>query len=444
MRLLRDMLYGLVIAVTSPVWGLSMLRSGKWRTDWRGRFGHVSREGSEAAIGLGGRRTVMIHAVSLGEVNATREMVRRLDEELGDQVRIVITATTNTGFDRAKELYGDKLAVLRYPFDFSRSVGRFLDAVRPDVVALVELEVWPNFVEACVRRSIPVCVVNGRLSERSFRRYRPVRWLMRRSFASLAKCGVQTAAYRKRFIGMGAAEDRVIITDSMKWDTAKVMEPTEVKGVDEMARAMGIDRGKPVVVAGSTGPGEEALLLKGKPAGVQLVLAPRKPERFEEVAGVIEGWSGETERTGAKPPAAGVVRRSRHADGAERAIDGTEVFLLDTMGELRKAYALADVVIVGRSLIDLYGSDPIEPIALGRPTLIGPRYGDFTDIVETFNGEEGIIVTDQPWKMASELLKDRERARQLAVNGRRVILSRQGATERHVRIVKDVLNNMKA
>ena len=429
MPLLRDLMYGLVIAATSPVWMVSMLRSGKWRTDWRGRFGHVKGMGSEAASGGAGGKTIMIHAVSLGEVNATREMVRRIHEQLAGQGRIVITTTTNTGFDRAVELYGKQHTVLRYPFDFTRSVRRFLNAVQPDVVVLVELEVWPTFVEECAKRAIPVCVVNGRLSERSYMRYKRVRRLMRNSFASLAACAVQTGDYATRFIGMGAVEERVRVTDSMKWDTAKVVEPHDVAGVNELAMAMGINREKPVIVAGSTGPGEEQMLIRTKPAGVQMVIAPRKPERFEEVAAVVKR---------AKPQAA-VVRRTQCADGSQRGQDGTEIFLLDTMGELRKAYALADVVIVGRSFIDLFGSDPIEPIALGKPTVIGPRYGDFTEIVETFKAEGGIVISSEPCDAASALLGDAAWARELAVNGRRVILSRQGATERHVALVMELM-----
>lgn len=461
MAILRDLIYGFVAAVTSPVWMISLLRTGKWRTDWSGRFGHVPKEKSEAVNGLGSegaKKTVMIHAVSVGEVNATRDLIKRISEDLGDKVRIVITATTNTGFDRATELYGDgggggngncngdsggKHIVLRYPFDFTRCVMRFLDAVRPAVVVLVELEVWPTFVETCAKRQIPVCVINGRLSERSYKRYKLVRWLMRKSFASLATCAVQTVDYAQRFVAMGAAKDRVIVTDSMKWDNAKVVEPGDLKGVSELASAIGIDCDKPVVVAGSTGPGEEELLLRQKADGVQLVLVPRKPERFEEVAGVIQRWLSQ-KGNGAKPRAAGggssgVVRRSQCADGTQRGINTSEVFLLDTMGELRKAYALATVVIVGRSLIDLYGSDPIEPIALGKPTVIGPRYGDFADVVEAFREEDGIVVSDDPWKVVTALLGDSERARQLAVNGRRVILSRQGATQRHVALIQALL-----
>jgi 3-deoxy-D-manno-octulosonic-acid transferase len=413
-----------------------MLRTGKWRTDWAGRFGHVPPRHRAAASGKEKRPTILIHAVSLGEVNATRQLVQELEGKMaategGPDVRIVITTTTNTGFARATELYGKRHAVLRYPLDFTRCVRRFLDAVRPDVVALVELEIWPTFVEQCAARGIPVCVINGRLSERSFKRYRLIRPFVRRSFASLAAAAVQTVDYAERFKAMGAAEECVSVTDSMKWDTAQVTNPATIKGVKELATAMGINRDKPVIVAGSTGPGEERMLIETKPPGVQLILVPRKPERFEEVAGAIAEATAQ----------AMVVRRSQRPDGSTRLVDGTELFLLDTMGELRKAYAICDVAIVGRSFIDLYGSDPIEPIALGRATIIGPRYGDFREIVDTFRAEDGIIVGDKPCETAAALLADHDRARELAVNGQRVILSRQGATRRHVELILELLSH---
>ncbi len=451
------MLYGLGAAITAPYWGWRMLRTGKWRTDWRGRFGHVERaahavSGPTSATPTtrrveGDRPTVLIHAVSVGEVNATRQFIAKLasregeapaepgpqgDARLGGSLalpsppqppRIVISTTTDTGFARATELFGKQHAVVRYPLDFTRCVRRFLDTVRPDVVALVELEVWPTFVEECDRRGIPVCVINGRLSARSFKRYKLIRPLMRSSFARLRAAAVQTPAYADRFIAMGAAKDRVSVTDSMKWDTARIEDPATVTGAAELATAMGIDRSKPLIVAGSTGPGEEELLIRTKPAGVQLLIAPRKPERFEEVARLMS-----------QP-----IRRTQHLDGTSRSIDCTEVFLLDTLGELRKAYALADVVIVGRSFINLYGSDPIEPIALGKPTVMGTRYGDFEDIVDAFRAEAGIFVSTKPCASAKELLDDPEQARALAENGRKVILARQGATDRHVKLILELL-----
>ncbi|MEX2216600.1 MAG: glycosyltransferase N-terminal domain-containing protein [Phycisphaeraceae bacterium] len=432
MPLLRDIFYGFAAAITSPIWGYHLLRTGKWRTDWAGRFGKVpaGAMNGRGEAGSGKGPTIMIHAVSVGEINATRLLVKQLDEAFAGKCRIVITATTNTGIARANELYEGRHIVLRYPLDLTRSVRRFLDAVKPDLVALMELELWPTFVQECDRRKIPIGVINGRLSERSFKGYRFFRAVIRSAFRRLTFAAVQTKEYAERFIGLGTDPARVQVADSMKWDTANVADAASVSGANELAAAMGIDPARPLIVCGSTGPGEEELLVAARPAGVQMMIVPRKPERFNEVAATMQRLA----------PDQKLVRRTEHADGSTRAIDGSELFLLDTMGELRKAYALADVVIVGRSFIDLYGSDPMEPAAIGKPVIIGPHHGDFKDAIDTLKAAEGIIISDQPCEAASGLLADRDAAARLASNGQKSILSRQGATARHVKLIVDQLN----
>ncbi|MCE9589867.1 MAG: hypothetical protein K8S99_05025 [Planctomycetes bacterium] len=416
MSLLYDIAYAIAAVASAPLWGWRLWRTGKWRTDWASRLGRCSLPSDD-------RPTVLIHAVSVGEVNACRLLVRRISERSNGRVRVVVCTTTDTGTARAKQLFEPDHAVVRYPLDFTRCVRRFLDAVRPGIVALAELEVWPNFVRECGRRGVPVCVVNGRLSARSFGRYKLVRPVLRPTFAKLAAAAVQTREYADRFIALGVDPARVSVTDSMKWDTADVVEADKLPGVDELARALGIDRTKPLIVAGSTGPGEEALLLRTCPESAQLLIAPRKPERFHEVAALSDTF----------------IRRTRCPDGSTRTPDGSRLFLLDTIGDLRKAYALADVVIVGRSFLGLYGSDPMEPAALARPLVIGPRHADFRDAVEALVAGGGIVVTAEPGAEASRLLGDRPRAAELAANARRVILSRRGATDRHADLILGLL-----
>lgn len=412
-----DLLYAGAALLAGPVWGLNLLRTGKWRTDWRGRFG------KRAALPSDSRPTVLIHGVSVGEINATRQLVERLASEDAPPVRLVISATTNTGIELARRLYEPDHAVVRFPFDFSWMVRRFLDAIRPELILLVELEVWPNLAQECRRRGIPVCVINGRLSDSSYRNYRFARRVVRPIFGTLAAAAAQTEAYAERFIDLGVPADRVTVTDNMKWDTVRIAET--VRGADELMLAMGIDRSKPLVVAGSTGPGEEEILLATRPPRVQLLLVPRKPERFEAVARQVDG----------------IVRRTEHPDGTRRAVDGAELFLLDTMGELAKAYSLADVAVVGRSFAARGGSDPIEPIALGKPTIIGPHHKNFADVVAAFQEAGGIIVSDAPMAAATELLSAPERARQMAERGREVIRGRQGATARHAELVYRLLKS---
>jgi len=408
MRWLLDIAYLATAVLTMPLWLPRMVATGKIRTDWSGRFGRV-RE----TVADDGRPRILIHAVSVGEVNATRELVALLEQD-DRRPHVIVATTTDTGHARAKAIYGDRHTVVRYPFDLSFAVSRFLDRVRPDVVALVELEVWPNFTAACQRRGVPIGVVNGRLSARSFARYRRVRRLVRPSFSRLAFAGVQDQAYAERFAAMGVARDRVVVTDTMKWDTAKIDD--HVPGANELAEAMGIDRGLPLVVAGSTAPEEHSLLHEAVSDRAQLLCAPRKPEWFDDAASALPGCA----------------RRSRGDSGSE-----TGRFLLDSMGELRVAYALADVVVVGRTFAPYGGSDMMEPVGLGKAAIVGPDVTNFGDTAKALVEGNGLIqtTTRELPEVLRELLADPDRRRDLARRGREIILSRQGASRRSVELI---------
>lgn len=428
MSFLMDMMYAAGMVVSSPFWGYRLLRTGKWRTDWPGRFGRTSVKPED-------RPTLLIHAVSVGEVNATRQLIQKLEARHGQKLRIVICTTTDTGNATARKLFEPRHAVARYPLDFSWCVRKFLDSVRPDMVALMELELWPNFASACTRRGIPLAVINGRLSERSAGRYRLVRPMIGRAFRSLAAAAVQDEDYAGRFEMMGTARDRIRVTGTMKWDTAQIAD--QVPGSRELAEVMGIDPSRPLIVCGSSGPGEEKLFMDqlgglealdgaGARVPVQLLIAPRKPERFEEAAAAMPG----------------AVRRSQSPDGTARPVGKNRIFLLDSLGDLRKAYALATVVVVGRSFCPLYGSDMIEPIALGKPTVIGPNTKDFQDTMRSFLKGNGIIQLAEGGALGpavSDLLQNPAQAAALAARGRQVIREQQGATDRHVELIESLL-----
>lgn len=425
MGLGRDILYTLGATATAPLWGISLLRTGKWRTDWAGRFGKPPGGAADGSRPAG--KTLLIYGVSVGEVSLIRNLVAELEQAPG--LNMVIAASTNTGHARAVELYGDRHRVVRFPYDFSFAVHRFLDAVRPDAVALVELELWPNFMDACAARDVPVAVINGRLSARSFKRYRKVKRWLGPSFAKLAAAAVQNEDYAERFAAMGVAADKVKVLDTMKWDTAIVED--RVDGAEQLAAEMGIDRGRPLIVAGSTAPGEEKMLIETCPHDAQLLIAPRKPEWFD---GVMKAAPDAVRRTVCGG------RQMPTEVGTSKGVK-PRVFLLDTIGELRMAYSLADVCIVGRSFTgELYGSDMMEPIALGKPTVIGPHYADFADTMKALRDAGAIVVTAKPGDAAAELLNNPAVAGELAAAGREVILSRQGSTRRHAALLLELLN----
>jgi 3-deoxy-D-manno-octulosonic-acid transferase len=275
-----------------------------------------------------------------------------------------------------------------------------------------------------VKRDVPVCVINGRLSARSFSRYRLITPLLRRTFASLTAVAAQTPDYAARFVALGCRAERVKVLDTMKWDTAQISD--DVAGAAELASAMGIDRAKPLVVAGSTAPGEDKMLIDALPADAQLLIVPRKPEWFDLVARHL-------------PAGEKLVQRTAHPDGKSRPIDSTRFFLLDTIGELRKAYALADVVVIGRSFVKLGGSDLIEPIGLGKATIIGPFHANFSDAVAAFSERDGVVVTEQPGPAIARLLGDKDESQRIAAAGRDVIRQRQGSTQRHAQMIRELL-----
>tara|TARA_Y100000589_G_scaffold43954_2_gene37009 strand:- start:2851 stop:4083 length:1233 start_codon:yes stop_codon:yes gene_type:complete len=401
MRWLVDGVYLLVVLLTLPIWLVRMIRTGKIRTDWRGRFGHVSDAASRDGRD---RRRVLIHAVSVGEVNAIRELVAALD---AGGCEVVVATTTDTGTARAQALFGSRHQVVRFPFDLSWMVLRFLRRIEPDSVVLVELEVWPNLLAGCARLGMPVLVINGRLTSRSHRRYAMVKPLVRRMFSRLAWVGVQDEDYAARFRDLGAAPGRIDVIGNMKWDNARCSEG--VDGSERLASDLGIDPDRPLIVAGSTAPGEHELLLRCLPDGCQLLCAPRKPEWFDEAAQVLEGCT----------------RRSAGIRGSN-----PDLFLLDTIGELAQAYDLADVAVIGRSFVGLHGSDPTQSIALGVATVMGPDFGDFRLMVDALVDGDGLQVVEasELSGLLSTLILDEARRRELGRNGRAVIVRHQGAT----------------
>lgn len=399
---LIDVGYLVGAAVLSPVW------ARKKRAGWGERFGHIGPMVTRGSTS-GERPRVVLHAVSVGEVAACRGLVPLL----GERAEVIVSVTTDTGLARARALYADVCDVVRTPLDFSWAVRRFLDFTRPDVLGLVELEVWPNLVRQCRVRGVAVGVVNGRLSERSFTGYRRGRAVIGPSFRRLDFAAVQDEAYAARFRAMGMAPERVTVTGSMKWDAVEVVEGSaRTEGALALAGALGLDVSRPIVVAGSTAPGEEALLHAAVPGDVQLVCAPRKPEWFDQAAAAMPGC----------------VRRSAGVTHA-----GATRFVLDSIGELSTLYRAADVVVIGRSFGGLYGSDPMEPAGLGVPVLIGPEHADFAAGVAMLEVAGGIRVVDRAGLAGAVagLLADASARRAMGENARACVRAQQGASARH-------------
>ena len=431
------------------------LRTGSWGTGARVRGGRVAGLERRAP----GPR-ILVHGVSVGETHALEPFVDALAASpLAPDV--VVSAGTATGFERARRIHAGGREVVRFPLDFTWMVRRFLDGVRPDLVVLAELELWPSFLAACGRRGIPVCVVNGRLSERSYRGYRRAGFLARPMFRRLAWVSAQTGTYRDRFVELGVPGDRVVVGGSLKWDAA-LKEP-DAGQAEALAEALGIDGDRPLIVAGSTGPGEEEMLVRGLPEGCQLLLAPRRPERWDEVAELVPGMvrrsggGGGAEAPGARGGRGGGGKGGRWSGGMTEYDQGMSeydrmmrmggrsmrndgnrsdrpsVFLLDTIGELPAAYLLADAVFVGRSLVPMGGSNPLEAVALGKPAVIGPHHGNFAGVVAELVAAGGLVVSEDPMAVIAGWLEDPVAALGVVAGGRVALERNRGGAEGAVR-----------
>jgi len=430
---LYDIGYGLGVGVTAPYWLIRPRARRKVFRAFKERMGRVApREGDNPAV--------LIHAVSLGEMNATRALVAILQRERPD-LRFVITTTTDTGYDRARELYGSSpaITIVRFPLDFSASVARLLDAMRPSVVVLMEGELWPNFLRECAWRDIRTVLVNGRVTTSAYRNYKLIRPIVRTMLEGLDGICVQGQTYADRFVDLGAPPGRVLITGTMKFDTAPVGEG--VSGALPLAESVGLRVGQDRIwVCGSTGPGEERILLAVyrellmKFPRLRLVLVPRHPQRFDEVAELVHEARFD------------VVRRSqRNRLDPNAAIP--PVVLGDTMGELRVFYSIADLVFVGRSLFDLgprqRGSDMIEPAALAKPVIIGPWTDNFAEVVKIFLAADAMRVATDPESLAgqvAELLANPRGAEQMGRRAATIVQVERGATERNAQVILGELN----
>ncbi len=463
-----DIAYGLGMGVSAPFWLIKPSARRKVLSALRNRMG---RSAGSTPRDLA-KPAVLIHAVSLGEINATRSIVQSLRQADGE-LHVIISTTTDAGHERAVQLYGGQpgLTVIRYPLDFSRAVSRVLDSLRPDLVVLMELEVWPNFLRQCQARNIPVALVNGRLTPTSFSRYRWIKPVAASMFRRLALVCVQDETYGRRFIELGVDPGKIRVTGTMKFDTAEVAE--RIAGDDELATALGLYPGvEPIWVCGSTGPGEEAIILRAyrrlleRHSRLRLALIPRHPYRFDEVAALIEQSKFKCIRRSQSVPAASATLPSSAPSGPSQPSSPTAdpavippqspitpssfsippVILGDTMGELRKFYSLADVVFVGRSLVDLgsrqHGSDMIEPAALAKPLITGPFTGNFTEVMNRLRDAEAVMeVPDEQTltQTLSVLLFSPEQSTSMGRRAQQVVIHEKGATTRHTGLILELL-----
>jgi len=427
MRFIIDLAYLLAGLAFSPVLFYRMAAHQRYRAGWGQRFGNVARKDQK-------KRCIWLHAVSMGEVNAAKTLVAEIEKRYPDH-EIVVSTTTDTGCAQADKLFGRKWTVFYFPFDVSWIIRKAFDRLKPSLCLLMELEVWPNFLFTAHRLRVPVVVLNGRISDRSFTRYRKIKPLTRTFFGKIDRVLAQTPQYAERFRELGCPAERVLVTSSLKYDTAQVAD--RVEGADALAEQLNLGAAK-LWVAGGTGDGEEKIVLDAYKSlvhdpmhkGLRLAIVPRKPERFDEVAQLIEqaGFP--------------VVRYSRLKGTTTKAPAGDAVILGDTMGDLRKFYSLAQLIFVGRTLVPMGGSDMMEAAALGKCTLFGPHTFNFRQTVEVLLAGRGAIEVKDGDDLLATLrtcLSDPTYAAAVAKAGQEIIRQNQGATARTMEVLSTLL-----
>ncbi len=409
--------YLLLLAVTSPWWLYRMLVRGKYRRGWREKL-----LGAVPPPPTGGR-VVWLHAVSVGEVNVLAPLIEALEQRFEDLV-FCITTTTDTGYEVARQRYA-RHCVCYAPFDFSWAVGRVLRRWRPAVIVLAELELWPNWVRLAHRADVPLVVVNGRLSDSSFRGYRRWRWLLGGMFRRLSVVGAQSDDYAARFAELGVPRDRVVTTGSLKFDGAQT--DRDNAKTRALATWAGITGEHVVFLAGSTQEPEERLaleafrLLRRDHPQLRLVLVPRHPQRFGDVARLLD--------------ASGLdwARRSRDVRGDR------PIILVDTMGELGAWWGTAHIAYVGGTMGSREGQNMIEPAAYGAALAFGPRTRNFRDVVALLRAEQAAVVVhdqDELIQFVRRALEDESWCRELGQRAQRVVLRQLGAVEKTISLLE--------
>jgi len=421
------LVYNALVRVAAPLAFAAVLARGlRDRAYWQAtseRFGYGPPR-TDAASGF---PCIWLHAVSLGEVTAAAAIVRALRERFID-VALIVTTATPTGRARAQALFGATADVRFLPYDLPAAMERFVNRVRPDAVLIMETELWPNLFHACARRSLPVVLASARLSERSVARYRRFGALFRDLFTPNVWVAAQTPRDAERFVAIGAPAERTRVLGNVKFD---ITIGPELRDGGRALR-QGAFAGRPVWVAGSTHEGEEEQVLaahdraRAAIPGALLLLAPRHPQRFDAVAALLA-------RRGSQ-----YVRRSAGSPVPAAA----DVLLVDTVGELLRLYAAADLAFVGGSLVPAGGHNLLEPAALGLPVLTGPSDANGRDIAALLvEAGAALRIADAAalgGTVAALLASSAERVR-IGTIGSTVVAANRGGVARIVALLEGLL-----
>ena len=416
----------LALIVLSPYFVYQALRHHKYVGSLSQRLGYLP-----ISFNLDAEESIWVHAVSVGEVLAARPILAGLRERYPD-LRLFLSTTTMSGQKLARTA-ADVDAVFYFPFDFTFIVRRTLNLVKPRLFLMIETEIWPNLLRECQRRGVRTALVNGRLSPRSYPRYRLIRPFIRRVLGDIDRFCVQSEEMARRFVTLGVDPARIVVTGSLKFDS---LDPSTApgRGRERVLRFFRVSPGRPVVVAGSTSRGEEDAVIRAfnrlrmTTAGgnALLILAARHPERFGEVEKLCqrEGLS--------------TARRSDLPIDTEPKVDAV---ILDTIGELAQLYQIATAVFVGGSLVPTGGHNILEPAVHGRPIIFGPHMDNFAEIARVFLAQGAAIQVRTPRELEDvvvSLIGDPVRRAKLGAAARALVDANRGAKDKTLNVLTDV------
>lgn len=431
-RWLYNILFTLLFWVASPWLLLRLRRRGQWKAGFSQRFGRYAPD-AIPELKPGGRR-LWLHAVSVGEVNTCLQFLKALEARLPD-VQIIVTATTTTGMAELRKKLPPNITAVYFPVDRRRFVRRALDAIQPDAVILVEREIWPNFLWELRERTIPLFLINARISEHSYRACTRYQFLFRPLYRIFERVAAQARMDSDRLRDVGCRPEALYVTGSMKFDSANAAPALSVNARELFVQA-GWREGSPILLGGSTHDGEERVLaemadrLRVKVPSLFLVLVPRHFERCPEVS--------------AQLTALGVphVRRSSLTSRAKPVESPGNCLLVDSTGELTAFYAEADLVFVGKSLCARGGQNPIEPAALKKAMVFGPNMQNFPGVTHQLLANEAAVQVGDAQELEhalSGLLQSAEKRMALGQNAFEVVQQNLGATDRTVTLVVGAL-----
>lgn len=419
MYILYNIILVLLTVLLSPVILFKLITVPKYRGGISQKLGRVRKKVKQV---IQGTRPIWVHAVSVGEVMAAHPLIRELKKKYPGR-KLILSTVTVTGNYTARQRVPEADAVFFFPFDYPWIVRRVIRRINPVIVLVAETELWPNFFRELTRAGIPSALINGRISGSSYKNYMKFRSFFKQVFGQISLFCMQSGEDGERIKNIGAPSDRVIVTGNLKFD--QKIQPLKASPVS-------LNASSKVITAGSTHRGEEAALLyvfrrlREKFPELVLIIAPRHPERFDEVAGLVNTAGYDCQRrTRLKGPI-------------------KDVLLLDTIGELRSFYAICDIAFVGGSLVKVGGHNLLEPAAMKKPVIFSRYMFNFKEISEALiSAGGGILVKDKQelYVQADKLLSDKNYSQRVGSRAFTVIEANSGAAKRTIDAVSGLIGD---